>query len=70
MVAPAKTPPEMLSQLSGWFDTAVRAPELKPKLDQLGLFVVGTCGAAFGSYLRKQVEDYSRVIREAGIQVQ
>lgn len=70
LVAPAKTPPEALSQLSGWFDTAVRAPELKPKLDQLGLFVVGTCGAAFGSYLRKQVEDYSRVIREAGIQVQ
>ena len=48
----------------------MRVADVKPKLDQLGLFVVGRCGAPFGSYLRKQVEDYSRVIREAGITVQ
>lgn len=67
LVAPAKTPPEALSQLSGLFDAAVHVPDVKPKLDQLGLAVVGRCGAPFGSYLRKQVEDYSRVIQEAGI---
>ena len=42
---------------------------MKPKLAQQGLFPVGICGAEFGAYLRRQVEEYSRVIREAGITV-
>ena len=39
-VAPAKTPAEMLSQLSGWFSAALKAPETKPKLAKQGLFPV------------------------------
>jgi hypothetical protein len=31
---------------------------------------VGTCGAAFGEHLRKQYEDYARVIREAHIKAE
>jgi tripartite-type tricarboxylate transporter receptor subunit TctC len=67
IVAPAKTPAEALGQLSGWFAAALRDPDMKPKLDKQGLFPVGKCGAEFGVYLRKQVEEYSRVIREANI---
>jgi tripartite-type tricarboxylate transporter receptor subunit TctC len=69
IVAPAKTPPEALTQLSGWFSSAVKAPDMKPKLAQQGLFPVGTCGAEFGAYLRRQGEEYSRIIREANITV-
>jgi len=69
IVAPAKTPPEALTQLSGWFSSAVKAPDMKPKLAQQGLFPVGTCGADFGAYLRRQGEEYSRIIREAHITV-
>ena len=32
MVAPAKTPPQALSQLAGLFTAALRAPEIQPKL--------------------------------------
>ena len=42
IVAPAKTPPDELAQLSGWFGTALKAPEVQPKLAQQGLFPVGT----------------------------
>jgi len=70
IVAPAKTPPDTVAQLSGWFSTALKTPELKPKLDQQGLFPVGTCGAQFGAYLRKLGDEYSRVIREAGIKAE
>jgi tripartite-type tricarboxylate transporter receptor subunit TctC len=69
VVAPAKTPPDMLNRLSGWFSNALKAPDMKPKLAQQGLFPVGTCGAEFGAYLRRQVEEYSRIIREANITV-
>src|SRR5204863_7190492 len=54
VVAPAKTPPDALAQLSGWFSGALKRPDMKPKLAQQGLFPVGTCGAASGAYLRRQ----------------
>ena len=69
IVAPAKTPPEMLNRLSGAFSSAVKAPDMAPKLAEQGLFPVGTCGAEFGAYLRRQVDEYSRIIREADITV-
>ena len=61
--------PEALARLSGWFRSAIKAPDMKPKLAQQGLFPVGTCGAEFGTYLRRQGEEYSRIIREANITV-
>ena len=69
VVAPAKTPSDVLNRLSGWFSSALKAADMKPKLAQQGLFPVGMCGAEFGAYLRRQVDEYSRVIREANITV-
>jgi len=66
-VVPAKTPPEAISQLVGLFSAALKAPDMKPKLAKQGLFPVGTCGAQFGAFLRKQVDEYTRIIQEAGI---
>jgi tripartite-type tricarboxylate transporter receptor subunit TctC len=68
IVAPAKTPPELVAQLSAWFSTALATPEMKPRLAQQGLFPVGQCGPPFGAYIRKQVDEYTRVAREANIQ--
>jgi len=69
IVAPAKTPTDVLNRLSGAFSSALKAPDMKPKLAQQGLFPVGMCGAEFGVYLRRQVDEYGRVIREANITV-
>lgn len=69
IVAPAKTPPEALNRLSGLFISALKASDMKPKLAQQGLFPVGICGAEFGAYLRRMVDDYTRIIREANITV-
>src|SRR5262249_53641747 len=60
VVAPAKTPSDVLNRLSGWFSSALKAADMKPKLAQQGLFPVGMCGAEFGAYLRRQVDEYSR----------
>jgi tripartite-type tricarboxylate transporter receptor subunit TctC len=69
-VAPAKTPPETISQLSGWFSAALKAPETKPKLAKQGLFPVGICGAEFGAYMRKLGDEYGRIIRESNIKAE
>jgi tripartite-type tricarboxylate transporter receptor subunit TctC len=67
VVAPANTPRDTVSQFIGWFTTALQVPEVKAKFAALGLLPVGTCGADFGAYLRKQHEEYGRVIRELNI---
>ena len=67
LYAPAKTPKETAAQLAGWFTAAMQAPEVKPKLAALDLHPVGTCGADFAAQLRKQYDDYGRIIREANI---
>jgi tripartite-type tricarboxylate transporter receptor subunit TctC len=67
IVAPTKTPPDALKQLSGWFGTALKAPEVQPRLAQQGLFPVGLCGASFGDFMRRLTEDYTRIIRESGM---
>jgi tripartite-type tricarboxylate transporter receptor subunit TctC len=67
LVAPAKTPPDTLAQLSHLFSTSLKAPEVRPKLAQQGLFPVGTCGAEFGAYMRRLGDDYARIIAESHI---
>ena len=70
LFAPVKTPKEALTQLAGWFSTAVKAPEIRDKLVAQGLFPVGTCGADFADLVRRQYEDYGRVIKEANIKAE
>ena len=70
VLAPAKTPKETVSQLAGWFATAMQAPEVKSKLAVQGLFPVGLCGMDFAVLLHKQYEEFGRVIRETNIKVE
>ncbi|MCC6474989.1 MAG: tripartite tricarboxylate transporter substrate binding protein [Burkholderiales bacterium] len=70
VVAPAKTPPDTLRHLQDWFGVSLKAPEVQPKLAMQGLFPVGLCGAPFGDYMRRLVEEYTRIVREAGLSSQ
>jgi hypothetical protein len=42
----------------------------KAKLVALGFYPVGVCGADFAVYLRRQYDEYGRVIREANIRAE
>lgn len=67
LLAPAKTPRERVSQLAGWFTAALQSPELTAKFAPLGLYPDGTCGRDFAVLLRKQNDEFGRVIRESNI---
>jgi tripartite-type tricarboxylate transporter receptor subunit TctC len=67
VLAPARTPKNAVSQLAEWFTAALQAPEVKAKLAAQGLYPVGMCGADFAALLRKQYDEYVRVIRELNI---
>jgi tripartite-type tricarboxylate transporter receptor subunit TctC len=70
VVAPAHTPEEMTAELAGWFTAAMQAPGVRPKLALQALSPVAKCGADFTAHLRKQFDDYGRVIREANIRAE
>jgi Tripartite tricarboxylate transporter family receptor len=65
LLAPARTPKETVSQLSEWFIAALQVPEVKAKLIAQGFSPVGLCGADYGSLLRKQHDEFGRLIHEA-----
>jgi tripartite-type tricarboxylate transporter receptor subunit TctC len=67
LFAPAHTPDALLSQLAEWFTAAMQKPEVKTELNELGFFPAGICGQDFAALLRKQYEDYGRVIRSANM---
>jgi tripartite-type tricarboxylate transporter receptor subunit TctC len=48
----------------------MQVPEVKAKLVAQGLYPVAACGTEFAALLRKQYDDYSRIIREANIKVE
>jgi tripartite-type tricarboxylate transporter receptor subunit TctC len=70
VVAPAKTPKPALTQLGDWFSTALRTPEVNDKLRAQRLNPVGTCGDDFAALVRKQYDDYGRIIREANFKIE
>lgn len=69
-LVPAKTPIELVNQLTGWLHEAIMSAELRPKLAALSYAPAGLCGADFASFLRQQVEENDQVVRAAHIKVE
>jgi tripartite-type tricarboxylate transporter receptor subunit TctC len=67
MFAPAKTPGSTVARLASWFTAALQAPEIREKLLVQGFYPAALCGADFRAMLRKQYDDYERIIRVANI---
>jgi tripartite-type tricarboxylate transporter receptor subunit TctC len=70
VVVPAKTPKETVAEITGWFTSAMQDPETRRKLVAQGLFPALTCGADFGALIRKQYDEYGRIIRESNIKAE
>jgi tripartite-type tricarboxylate transporter receptor subunit TctC len=70
VIAPEKTPKEILTQLSGWFTAAIQVPEVKAKLAVQGLYPVGICGDEFGAYIRQRYDAYGEAILASGAKPQ
>jgi tripartite-type tricarboxylate transporter receptor subunit TctC len=67
LLAPPKTSKETTSQLAVLFTAAVQASEVRAKLVTQGLYPSVSCGADFAAFLRIQVDEFTRVIREMDI---
>jgi tripartite-type tricarboxylate transporter receptor subunit TctC len=70
VVAPAKTPKDIAAQFAGWFTSAMQLPDIRAKLVAQGLYPVGACGVDFAALLRKQYDDFGRIISEVKLKAE
>lgn len=67
ILAPAKTPPEILKRMNEEVNRALKNAEIAKKLDAQGIDVVGGSPAIARSFIEKQIEIWGKVVREQGI---
>jgi tripartite-type tricarboxylate transporter receptor subunit TctC len=70
MLAPAKTPPEIVNKLNGAMVKALAKPEVKAQLEKLGAVIVGDSPAQFASYLKRDYNRWEQVIKTAGVKAE
>jgi len=70
VIAPAGIPKDIAAQFADWFTSAMQVPDIRTKLVAQGLYPVAACGADFAALLRKQYDDFGRIIREVNIKAE
>jgi tripartite-type tricarboxylate transporter receptor subunit TctC len=65
-VAPAGTPQPIILKLNAEINRILREPEVKEKLNSLGMDPVGGTPEELGAHIRKQVEVWTKVIKASG----
>jgi tripartite-type tricarboxylate transporter receptor subunit TctC len=68
LIAPAGTPKEILDVLQRAFSKAAHAPEIQPRMDELGLVPVGGTSAGLATYFDKIMGEFKQVIDESHIE--
>jgi tripartite-type tricarboxylate transporter receptor subunit TctC len=67
IVAPAKTPRDIVTKLNGEIRKIIHAPGMKPRLELQGFEPAGTTPEAFDAYMRSELAKWSKVVKQAGI---
>ena len=67
LVAPAKTPPEIVRQLNAETNKALANPAIANKLGELGIVVTPGTTDQFAAFIKSQTELWSIVVKSAGI---
>jgi len=66
---PAKTPAEIIKKMHADTVAALAEPQVKTKLDQLGVVAVGSTPEALGTHLKNEMDKWAPVIKAANIKV-
>src|SRR5882762_2804566 len=69
MVAPAKTPDNIVAALNRIANEAMADPSVKEKLADQGLTVAGNTPAQFRDYIGTETQKWARVIKAAGVTI-
>jgi tripartite-type tricarboxylate transporter receptor subunit TctC len=67
LLAPAKTPPEVIARLNKAVDDALSDPEVHDKLVKAGATPVGGTPDALGAFMKAEYEKWGKVVKDRGI---
>lgn len=67
VVVAGKTPPELVNRLNADFRKLLAEPEVKKRMDEFGIQVVGNSPDEFASFIRKEIERWTKVAKAANI---
>ncbi len=67
LFAPARTPPAIVQKINADAVAVMREPQVRKRLEGLGLEVVGSTPQELGAFLKAELDKWAPVIKEAGI---
>jgi tripartite-type tricarboxylate transporter receptor subunit TctC len=67
ILAPAKTPPEILKRMNEEVNKAMKTPEIAKKLEAQGIDVVGGSPEIARVFIEKQMDIWAKVVKDNGI---
>ena len=67
VLAPAKTPPELVKRMSEEINKALKNPEVAKKLSAQGIDIIDGTPEAARVFIDKQVDTWAKVVKENGI---
>jgi tripartite-type tricarboxylate transporter receptor subunit TctC len=70
LVAPAKTPPEVIKALIGDVMKVLKDPDMATKLGDVGAEPGSISGDEFGAFLRAEADKWGKVVKDAGVVIQ
>jgi tripartite-type tricarboxylate transporter receptor subunit TctC len=67
LIAPAHTPKPIIDRVAKETATAMRSPEMAKRLEAEGSEPVGSSPGEFTAHIRSEIDQWTRVIKQAGI---
>lgn len=69
LVAPARTPPEIIKKLNQATVKGLRTPEMRAKFAPLGVDIVANSPAEFDAFIKSEITKWGAIVRESGAKV-
>ena len=70
IIAPAKTPPDILKRMNDEVNKALKNPEIAKKLDAQGIDIVGGSQESARVFIDKQIDTWAKVVKDNGIKAE
>ena len=70
VLAPARTPKDVVAQLNQKINEALKAPDVKERLSKIDVEPAGGTSEQFAAFVRAEVAKWGKVIKEAGIKAE
>ena len=67
-MAPTGTPPEVVSRLNGALRKVIDSPDIQAKFKNVGFEGFSSTSAELGDYMKAEIVDWGKMVKDAGIQ--